>query len=195
MNSIKYVAGAFAAGALAFGALSGGDFAMSKGKRSGGGPAFRVDRHTDDAHPAPAQQSSTPIATAEGSEIDTTAALMQVRRTGAKGRDGPVSAPNAGAERQPGSACFPAAAGGDGSWYRAVGPAPRSTRPTAASTFPLVDADGSMPVLHLTSEALEHRARPAGVYGEVPGAAQPTWTRVSIHVPGFQSFDGVALGR
>ena len=188
MNSIKYVAGAIAAGALAFGALSGGDFAMSKGKRSGSGPAFRVDRDTgaDDARPAPAQQSSTAIATAEGSEINTTAALMQVRRTGEKVVTVRL---RVSLGRNHDDEWFPELEG-DGSWYSAEG-LRLVDEANGREHFPLVDADGAC----LCSTDI-HGLNPGetvGVYAKFP-APPADVDRVSIHVPGFQSFDGVALG-
>jgi hypothetical protein len=137
------------------------------------------------ARPAP-PAIETPLGTVGGSEPETKATLLSLRRTGPKVVTARLQIT---LDDQAHGTWLPALEGEDGSWYTAEG-LRLVDEFNGTELFPLVDDDGSC----LCSRDIE-RLRPGEsivVSAKFP-APLPNVTHASLHVPGFSSFDSVPI--
>jgi hypothetical protein len=136
---------------------------------------------------APARQTpDVPFGTVRGSEPDTTATLLSLRRTGPKVVTARVQI---ALDESAHGAWLPELEGSEGTWYTAEG-LRLSDEFNGRELFPLVDDDGSC----LCSRNIEKIGPGEAIVVSAKFPAPPAnVTHASLLVPGFSSFDGVPL--
>ena len=169
MNTIKYVAGAFAAGALAVGAVASADGGVVGG-----------DTKTVPTLP------SRPVATVSGSEEGTSLSLLQLRRSGPKVVTATLRIAST-RDEVPG--WNPDLEGDEGDWGTAEG-LRLIDEVNGREHFPLQTPDGEC----LCSTGIEalRKGEHIGIYAKFPAPPKGV-ERASLHVPGFQSIDEIPL--
>ena len=125
--------------------------------------------------------------TVEGSEPQTRATLLELRRTGPKVVTARLKL---SLDRFAPGAWTPDLSGDDGSWYSAEG-LRLVDEVNGRELFPLTDSEGEC----LCSADIDEVAPGQSTFVSAKFPAPPaTVGSVSLHVPGFQSFDGIPLG-
>ena len=134
----------------------------------------------------PAERPAGPLATAEGTEPMTKAVLVELRRTGPKVVTARL---RLSLDRLARDTWQPDLSGDEGSWYTAEG-LRLVDEVNAQEYFPLMDGDGEC----LCSTDIESIGPGQSMFISAKFPAPPAGVDVvSLHVPGFQSFDGVPI--
>ena len=137
---------------------------------------------TSHAAPSPAE----PL-TSDGSEPQTKATLLELRRTGPKVVTARLKL---SVDRLAAGAWRPDLSTEDGTWYSADG-LRLLDEVNGRELFPLTDSEGEC----LCSTDIDEVAPGQSTFVSAKFPAPPAGVEaVSLHVPGFQSFDGIPLG-